>query len=223
MDYDFIPFLLSLKLASVTTIILLITGIPIAHWLAFTSSKLKPFIHTLVALPLVLPPSVIGFYFLLLFSPANSVGKFLEDNFNLRLVFSFEGLIIGSVFFGIPFMINPIASSFENCPRSLIEAAYTLGKSKWETIQKVIIPFSKTAIFSATIMTFAHTLGEFGLVLMIGGSIPDKTKLASIAIYQEVEMLHYESAHFQSILILIFSFLLLFSFQITQYKPRKKF
>ncbi len=223
MNYDLLPLLLSLQLASLTTIILLILGIPIAYWLAFTHSRMKPFFHTLVALPLVLPPSVIGFYLLLLFSPANSFGQFLETNFNLRLVFSFEGLLVGSVLFGFPFMINPIVSSFENCPRSFIEVAYTLGKSKWETVGKVILPYSKPAIITAIVMTFAHTIGEFGLVLMLGGSIPGKTRLASIAVYQEVEMLRYESAHFYSLVILAFSFCLLFSLQIFQHKRKEIF
>lgn len=223
MNYDFTPFLLSVKLASITTIILLILGIPIAYWLAFTHSRLKLFFHTLIALPLVLPPSVLGFYLLLLFSPANNFGNFLETTFNLRFVFSFEGLVVGSVLFGFPFMINPIVSSFENCPASLLEAAYTLGKSKRETLLKIILPFSKPALITAVIMTFAHTLGEFGLVLMLGGSIPGKTKLASIAIYQDVEMLRYESAHFHSILIILFSFTLLFILQLSQYKKRQVF
>lgn len=218
MLYDFTPFLLSLKLASLTTTILFVMGIPIAYLIATTESKLKILANTILTMPLVLPPSVLGFYLLILFSPQNFFGNLTEKYFNTRLVFSFEGLLIGSVLFGLPFMINPIASSFENFPISLKEAAYTLGKSKTETLIKIILPYSRPALLNGILITFAHTMGEFGLVLMIGGSIPGKTKLASIAIYEEVELLNYNSAHFHSILILISSFLILFILQLSQYK-----
>ena len=223
MNYDLTPFILSIKLASLTTIILFLIGIPISYYLAFTDSKFKTFVNTIITLPLVLPPSVIGFYFLLLFSPQNKIGQILEKFFNLRFVFSFEGLLLGSILFGLPFMINPIFSSFERFPITLQEAAFTMGKSKIETLIKIIIPYSKAAILNGILICFAHTIGEFGLVLMIGGSIPGKTKLASISIYQEVELMNYNSAHFQSGLLLVLSFILIFLIQITQYKSKPRF
>jgi molybdate transport system permease protein len=203
------PLILTIKLASITTLILIFLGIPIAYWLAFSKFKFKYIFEALVNTPLVLPPSVLGFYLLIAFNPENLFGKFLHDNFNINLLFNFEGLIIGSIIFSLPFMVQHIQSGFQSLPNSLREASYTLGKSELETVLKVLLPNIKHSILSGIVLTFAHTIGEFGVVLMIGGSIPGKTKVVSIAIYEEVESLNYSTAHFYSLILLIISISLL--------------
>jgi len=207
---DFTPFLLSFKLAFFTTLILLIIGIPIAWKLSKTKSKFKPFLESIIALPIVLPPSVLGFYLLIFFSPNSIIGKFLLENFNLKLLFSFEGLIVGSVIYSMPFMIQPLQSAFEKIPKNIIEASYLCGKGEIETLFRVVIPNIKPSLISAIVITFAHTIGEFGVVLMIGGSIPNETRVASVAIYDFVEELNYKNAHIYSLIMLIISFLVLF-------------
>jgi len=214
MVYDFSPLYLTFKLAIVTTAILLMLGIPLAYWIAFTGRKIKYTVETLVSMPLVLPPTVLGFYLLVLFSPNNFLGKFLQSVFDVRVVFSFTGLVIGSVIFSLPFMVNPIKSGFQSLPRSLSEASYTLGKSDMQTFLKVLIPNIKPSIMTGAVMSFAHTVGEFGVVLMIGGNIPGQTRLASIAIYGEVEALNYANANFYSLILVSVSFVLLFTLYI---------
>ncbi len=206
---DFTPIILTLKLALVTTIILLIIGMPLAYWLAYAKTRFKYIFEAVINTPLVLPPSVLGFYFLLFFSPENTIGKFLKNTFNLKMVFTFEGLVLGSVIFSLPFMVQSIQAGFQGLPSSLKEASYTLGKSKLQTAIRVLIPNIKPAILTGIVLTFAHTIGEFGLVLMIGGSIPGVTKVASIAIYEEVESLNYSTAHFFAFTLLFISFSLL--------------
>ena len=208
---DFEPFYLTFKLAIVTTTLLFIIGVPIAYWLAFSSSRLKVILEAFVSLPLVLPPSVLGFYLLLAFSPDNAFGKFVETYFDIRLVFSFPGLVIASVIYSLPFMIQPIQSGFRAIPKNLVEASYTLGKSKMMTLTKVLIPNIKNALLTACILTFAHTIGEFGVVLMVGGNIPSETRVISLAIYDEVEAMNYHQAHVYSFILLSFSFLVLVS------------
>jgi molybdate transport system permease protein len=203
------PLFLSFKLSMITTVILVLTGIPLAYWLACTKIKIKPLLEGLISMPLVLPPSVLGFYLLLAFSPNNFPGKFLESYFNLRLIFSFEGLIIASVLYSLPFMIYPVQAGFQNLPASLKESSYTLGISPLKTFLKVMIPNIKPALVSGIVLTFAHTMGEFGVVLMIGGNIPGVTKVASIAIYDEVESMNYEAANFYSIVLVATSFIIL--------------
>ncbi len=203
---DLWPILLTLKLACIVTIALLAIGIPLAYWLAFTERRFKPLIEIMVSMPLVLPPTVLGFYILLTFSPTSFLGRFLESWFNIRVVFTFLGLVIGSMIFSLPFMVNPIKAGFQSLPKSLSEASYTLGKSKTETLLRVLLPNVRPTILSAAVMTFAHTVGEFGVVLMVGGNIPGVTRLASIAIYGEVETLNYSAAHFYSFILLITSF-----------------
>ena len=190
MNFNPTPLMLTFKLAFVTTLILTFIGIPLAYWLAFTRRRWKYIIDPLMSMPLVLPPTVLGFYMLLFFSPASFLGNFLESTFNIRVIFSFLGLVVGSVLFSLPFMINPIKAAFQSFPQSLIEAAYTLGKSKRETLFKVILPNIHPALFTAIVMTFAHTIGEFGVVLMVGGNIPGKTQVVSISIFGEVEALN---------------------------------
>jgi len=206
---DFEPFYLTLKLAITTTIVLFIVGIPIAYWLAFNSSRFKVILEAFIGLPLVLPPSVLGFYLLLAFSPENAFGKFLETYFDLRLVFSFPGLVIASVVYSLPFMIQPIQSGFRMVPQNLVEASYILGKSKMTTLIKVILPNIKNALLTGCILTFAHTIGEFGVVLMVGGNIPKQTRVISIAIYDEVEAMNYHQANVYAAILLGFSFLVL--------------
>jgi len=209
MNYDWQPLLLTVQLAAVTTAILIVLGIPLAAWIAHSRARVKPLIETLVSLPLVLPPSVLGFYLLLAFSPQHALGAELRDHLNLSLVFSFEGLVVGSVLFSLPFMVQPVQSGFQGLPPSLAEAAYTLGKSRLYTYMKVLLPNIRPALLAGIVLSFAHTVGEFGVVLMIGGNIPGVTRVASIAIYDEVESLNYGAAHFHAAVLLLLSFTVL--------------
>lgn len=206
---DWSPIILTLQLAVLTTLILLVLSIPLAFWLANSKSKLKPFIEAIVSLPLVLPPTVLGFYLLIAFSPQSTIGSFLNNTFGIQLAFSFNGLIVGSVIYSLPFMVQPLQAGFKSLPNSIIEASYILGKSKLETVFKVMLPNIKHSILTGIVLTFAHTVGEFGVVLMIGGNIPYETKVISIAIYDEVESLNYANAHIYSALLLLITFLIL--------------
>lgn len=203
---DWGPIILTFKLAFITTLILLVIATPLAFWMSNTKSKWRVLIETLVSLPLVLPPTVLGFYLLMAFSPSSEVGHFLNEHLGLQLAFSFEGLIVGSVIYSLPFMVQPIQSGLNNLPKSLSEAAYILGKSKWNTLLNILLPNIKASLLTGIVLSFAHTIGEFGVVLMIGGNIPDKTRLASIAIYDEVEALNYANAHTYSLLLLAVTF-----------------
>lgn len=210
MDAAFFEtLLLTAKLAFLTTIILLLIGLPLANFLANTNFFGKFIIEALISMPLVLPPSVLGYYLLVAYSPNHWFGKFMESVFDTRLAFTFNGILIASVVFGLPFMIQPLQNGFKTLPTSLKEAAYTLGKSKLNTFFHVLLPNIKTSIITATALTFAHCIGEFGIVLMVGGSIPGETKVASIAIYDEVQMLNFEKADNYAIALVIISFLLL--------------
>ncbi|NLU35303.1 MAG: molybdate ABC transporter permease subunit [Wolinella succinogenes] len=200
---------LTFELAGLTTLILLVIGIPLGYYLAYTKNPFKPVIEAIVSMPLVLPPSVLGFYLLIAFSPRNFFGAWLEQTFALKLVFSFEGLIIASVLFSLPFMVHPIQSGFSALPRSYIEAAWTLGKSKIATLFGVMLPNMKPSILTGAVITFAHTVGEFGVVLMMGGNIMGETRVASIAIYDEVEALNYALAHQYAFTLFIVSFVIL--------------
>jgi molybdate transport system permease protein len=206
---DWQPLFLTFKLAFITTIILLIVSIPLSYWLAYSKSKAKPIIETLVSMPLVLPPTVLGFYLLLAFSPSSSFGNWLDEYLGLRLIFSFEGLVIGSVLYSLPFMVHPIQAGLSNLPKSLREAAYILGKSRRVTLFKVLLPNIKASLLTGIVLSFAHTIGEFGVVLMIGGNIPNKTKVASITIYDEVESLNYAAANSYSLILFAITFVIL--------------
>lgn len=212
------PFWLTLKLALCTTVILLVISIPLANWLTQKKSFFKTIVQVVAGMPLVLPPSVIGFYLLLAFSPSQAFGSFLETHFNLRLVFSFTGLVIGSVIYSLPFMVYPIQSGLAALPLSLKEASFSLGKSKWQTLTKVLLPNIKPALLSGIVLTLAHTIGEFGVVLMIGGNIPGKTKVASIAIYDEVESLNYHNANIYALILFVFSFVILLTLYFFNYR-----
>jgi len=218
LDHDWQPLLLTFRLAAVTTLILLLIGIPLAYWVAYTRTRFKPLVETLVSMPLVLPPSVLGFYLLLAFSPQNAFGQWLEQWFHVRLVFSFAGLVIGSVIFSLPFMVHPVQSGFQALPYSLIEASRTLGKPDWYTLLRVLLPNIKPALLSGVVLSFAHTIGEFGVILMIGGNIPGVTKVASIAIYDEVESLNYAAANFYALVLFAVTFVIL----LTVYVSNKK-
>jgi len=219
---DFTPFMLSFKLAFIVTIILLIIGIPYAWCLSSTKSKIKPLLETITALPIVLPPSVLGFYLLVFLSPDSFIGGIFYKLFNIKLVFSFPGLVVASSIYSFPFMIQPIQSGFESLNKNIIEASYLSGKGKITTLFKVILPNIKPSLLTAIVITFAHTIGEFGVVLMVGGSIPGKTEVASVAIYDYVENLDYKSAHIYSAILLIISFLVLFFVYFINHKQRRK-
>ncbi|TXE88493.1 molybdate ABC transporter permease subunit [Campylobacter volucris] len=207
---DWEPFLVSIKLSFITCVILFLFCIFLAWLFAFKNFKAKNFLETFISLPLVLPPSVMGFYLLILFSKYSIVGEFLEKNFSISLAFTFEGLVIASCIYSLPFMFNPLYSAMLAIPKNIIEASYSLGKSFLETLFRVILPSIKPAIISALVVTFAHTMGEFGIVLMIGGSLSGETKVASIAIYESMENLDFTTAHIYSLILLIFSFVVLF-------------
>lgn len=206
---DWGPLILTFQLAIVTTVILLVISIPLSYWLVRSKSRIKPVIETLVSMPLVLPPTVLGFYFLVAFSPGNAFGGWLNDVLGIKLVFSFTGLVIASVIYSLPFMVHPIQSGLSNLPASLTEASYVMGKSKFTTLVKVLIPNIKSSVLTGTVLAFAHTIGEFGLVLMIGGNIPGETKVASIAIYDEVEAMNYSAANSYSLVLFTLTFSIL--------------
>ena len=206
---DWQPLILTFKLAFITTIILLVISIPLAYWLSATRSRIKPIIETLVSMPLVLPPTVLGFYLLIAFTPSNGFGAWLDSWLGLRLVFSLEGLIFASVIYSLPFMVHPIQSGFANLSSSLQEASFMLKKSKMTTLFKVLLPNMKPSLLSGVVLAFAHTIGEFGVVLMIGGNIPGQTRVASIAIYDEVEAMNYGMANTYSLILFAVTFSIL--------------
>jgi len=203
---DLEPLWLTAELALITTAILLVVSLPLCYWLAYSKFKLKSVVEAIVSLPLVLPPSVLGFYLLVAFSPQNAFGNFLDQYFDVRLVFTFEGLIIASVIYSLPFMVHPLQAGLKNLPDSLREASFTLGKSKFTTLFKILLPNIKSSILTGIVLTFAHTVGEFGVVLMIGGSIPKETRVASIAIYDEVQAMNYDAANLYAGILFVFTF-----------------
>ncbi|WP_259068898.1 molybdate ABC transporter permease subunit [Mucilaginibacter sp. X4EP1] len=208
---DFAPIWLTLKLACVTTLLLLAIGLPVAWWLSKGRSFFKIIIEAIITMPLVLPPSVLGFYLLLAFSPQQGVGKWLQQTFNIQFVFSFQGLVLASVIYSMPFMLGPIKSALQQLPVSLSQASYSLGKSRWQTFIRVLLPNIKPSLLTAIVLTFAHTLGEFGVVLMIGGNIPNVTRVASIAVYDSVEQMDYHAANVYSFILFAITFVLVTS------------
>ena len=200
---------LTLKLASLTTVLLLVVGTPIAWWLTHTRSKLKGVVGAVVALPLVLPPTVIGFYLLVLMGPNGYVGKITQALGIGLLPFTFTGLVVGSVIYSMPFVVQPLQNAFEAIGRRPLEAAATLRAGPWDTFLTVALPLARPGIVTATILGFAHTVGEFGVVLMIGGNIPGRTKVLSISIYDYVERLEWEKAHLMALGMVIFAFIVI--------------
>lgn len=210
MDNDFIQTLwLTGKLATFTTMILLIIGLPVAYLLAYKHFRGKVIVESLVTMPMVLPPTVLGFYVLVAYSPQHAFGRFLEQTLHLRLAFSFEGILLASILFSLPFMVQPLVNGFSLIPKSYREAAYTLGKSPFETFIRVLIPNLRSSIITAVAMTFAHCLGEFGVVIMVGGNMPGETRVASVAIYDEVQLMDYTKANEYSLVLFIISMLIL--------------
>ena len=217
------PFWLSFKLAGITTLILFVFSVPLAWYLSQSRSKFKPVLEALTALPIVLPPSVLGFYLLWMLSINSPIGAYFEETFGIKLVFNFTGLVVASCFYSLPFMVQPLQSGFESLNKYMLEASYISGKSKFVTVIKVALPNIKPALITAIIVTFAHTVGEFGVVLMVGGSIPGETKVASVAIYEMVEIMDYTTAHVYSAIMVIISFLVLFGVYLFNQKQNKKF
>jgi molybdate transport system permease protein len=210
MESEFVQTLwLTFKLAASTTAILLLIGLPFAWWLAYTRVRVKPFIEALVSMPMVLPPSVIGYYILVAYSPRNWFGEWLGRVFDVRLAFTFEGVLIASVIFSLPFMVQPLHNGLRALPNSLREASYTLGKSKGTTFFRVLLPNIKPSVITAVALTFAHSIGEFGIVLMVGGNMPGETRVASIAIYDEVQALNFKAANSYALILFLISLVLL--------------
>lgn len=205
------PVWLSLQLATVTVLVLLLIATPLAWWLAFTRSRARTLVEAVVAMPLVLPPTVLGFYLLVLLGPAGLIGAPWLSITDTTLTFSFAGLVLASVIYSFPFTIQPLQAAFEGVGRAPLEAAATLGAGPLDRFWRVASPLALRGYVSAVVLTFAHTLGEFGVVLMVGGNIPGSTKVISIAIYEHVETLEYGQAHILSAGLLIFSFVVLLS------------
>ena len=218
---DLSPIWLTLKLAGITTIVLLLIGLPLAYWLSKGRSVFKIILEVLITMPLVLPPSVLGFYLLLAFSPQHGIGKWLQQTFDVQFVFSLQGLVLASVIYSMPFMIGPIKSALQQLPVSLSQASYTLGRTERQTFMHILLPNIRASVLTAIILTFAHTLGEFGVVLMIGGNIPGVTRVASIAVYDSVENMDYAAANNYAIILFAITFIMVMSvFIFNKYKAK---
>ncbi len=216
---DLQPIWLSLRLALLTTALLLALSLPLAWWLAYAKFWGKGVVEALISLPLVLPPTVLGFYLLLAFSPEHAFGHFIEKYFNIRVAFSFPGILIASVIYSLPFMVHPLRSGLRNLPPSLREAAYTLGKSPRVTLWRVLLPNIRPSLGAGLVLSFAHTLGEFGVVLMVGGNIPGVTRVASLALYDEVQAMHYLTANMYAGILLVLSFFILLGVSLFRHDP----
>ncbi len=203
------PLILTIQLAAITTAILMVIATPLAWWLAFTQARIKPAIEAITALPLVLPPTVLGFYMLIAFSPKSTLGGFWLQATGTTLTFSFAGLVVASVIYSLPFAVQPLQSAFEALGRSPLEAAATLRAGPLDRFFSVAMPLAKRGFLTAAVLSFAHTIGEFGVVLMVGGNIPGQTKVVSIAIYEHVETINHADAHVLSAILLAFSFAVL--------------
>jgi len=220
MDAAFLQTLwVTFKLAFLTTVILLILGLPLAYWFTYSRIKLMPVFEAFISMPMVLPPSVIGYYMLVIYSPHNFFGEWLTKAFDIRLAFTFGGVLIASVLFSLPFMVQPLHNGLRLLPDSLREASYTMGKSKTTTFFRVLIPNIKPSMITAIALTFAHSIGEFGIVLMVGGNMPGQTRVASIAIYDEVQSLNFAVANKYALILFLVSLILL----TTIYSVNKKY
>ncbi len=207
MDWEALR--LSLRLAACTTLALLLLGLPLAHWLAFTHRRWKFLVEAVVALPLVLPPTVLGFYLLVALGPRSPLGALWASAVGRQLPFSFEGLLIASILYSLPFTVQPFAAAFASVDRGLIEASWCLGASRLRTFAQVVAPLSWAGILTGMVLSFAHTLGEFGVVLMVGGDLPGRTRTASIAVYDQVQALDYAAAGRTALVLLGASFTVL--------------
>lgn len=210
MDPDIVSLLITLRLATVTTVVLIVIGTPLAWWLSQSDGIARNIVEPLVALPIVLPPTVVGFYLLIVFSPSSLPGRVWQDLTGSTLAFSFSGLVIGSIIYSLPFYVQPLQVAFSNLRKELLEAAATLGASPMDQFFSLVVPLSRRGFFIAICLSFAHTIGEFGIVLMIGGNLPDETRVLSIALFDHVEALDYDRAHIIASGLLAFSFILLF-------------
>jgi molybdate transport system permease protein len=210
---------LTAKLAALVTVILLLIGTPIAWWLARTRSRAQPFLSALVALPIVLPPTVIGFYLLLFLGPLGPIGKAFDALGWARLPFSFPGLVVVSVIYSMPFVVQPLQQAFESIPKSMLEAASTLRAGAWNRFLTVAVPLARPGFVTAGVLGFAHTVGEFGVVLMMGGSIPGKTRVLSVAIYDHVEAYEYADANRLSVVMVVFAMAVLTTLYVVN-RPR---
>ncbi len=214
------PLLLTLKLASVTTVILLLVGTPLAWWLAHTPRRAKSVVEAATALPLVLPPTVLGFYLLIFFSPDSPLGAAWLRVTGTALTFSFQGLVVASVIYSLPFTVQPLQATFEAIGRAPLEAAAVIGASPLDRFLTVASPMALRGYLTATVLSFAHTIGEFGVVLMVGGNIPGQTRVVSIAVFENVETLDYAQAHALSAVLLVFSFAVLLAvYSINRFFP----
>ena len=206
---DWSAILLSLKLSSLVFVLLLLIGMPIAYWLTFSRWRWKFLVESVVALPIILPPTVLGFYILVAIGSQSPIGKVWASWFGHGLAFTFEGLVIASILYSLPFAVQPIAVAFSQVDRQLIEASSVLGASRLRTFVRVILPLSINGVITGAVLSFAHTMGEFGVVLMVGGNIPGATRTVSIAIYDQVQSLDYAAANRTALLLLLFSFAVL--------------
>ena len=202
---------LSVRLATATTVVLLVIGIPIAYWIVFSPRRWKFLVEAIVALPLVLPPTVLGFYVLIAIGPLSPIGRLYARIAGHGLPFTFQGLLIASVLYSLPFAVQPFSTEFASVDRRLLEASWTLGVSRADTFRRVVLPLSVRGLITGIVLSFAHTLGEFGVVLMVGGNLPGTTRTVSISIYDAVQSLDYRSASRTSLLLLIVSFVILTS------------
>ena len=206
---DWSAIWLSVRLAVATTLVLLAIGVPLAYWIVFSPRRWKFIVESIVALPLVLPPTVLGFYVLVAIGPLSPLGRAYARFAGHGLPFTFEGLLIASVLYSMPFAVQPFAAEFASVDRRLLEASWTLGASRVETFRRIVIPLSVRGLVTGIVLSFAHTLGEFGVVLMVGGNLPGVTRTVSISIYDAVQSLDYAAASRTSLLLLILSFLIL--------------
>jgi len=206
---DLGPLWLTIRLAGITTALLLLVGTPVAWWLAFTRARLRPVVEAVTALPLVLPPTVLGFYLLVFLSPNSALGGLWLSVTGSTLTFSFAGLVLASMLYSLPFMVQPLQAAFESVGRAPLEAAASLRAGPWDAFFSVASPMALRGYLTAIVLTFAHTIGEFGVVLMVGGNIPGRTKVVSIQIYEQVETINYDAAHMLAAILLVFSFTVL--------------
>jgi len=211
MDLLWQPLILSFQLAGITTVVLIVVATPVAWWISQTQSRWKPLVQSTVALPIVLPPTVLGFYLLVVLGPAGPLGSWWVELTGSALTFSFTGLVIASCIYSLPFAVQPLTSAFETLGKQKLEAAWTLGASRMDAFFSVAVPLSIRGYLAAVVLSFAHTLGEFGVVLMVGGNIPGETRVVSIAIYDQVESLNYAAAHQLSAVLLVVAFIALLS------------
>ena len=216
------PLWLSAQLAFVTTVILVLLGAPLAWWLARTEARVKPAVEAIVAMPIVLPPTVLGFYLLILLGPQGAIGSWWVSLTGSALTFSFTGLVIASCVYSLPFAVQPMQNAFEALPRQTLERAWTLGASRLDAFFSVAVPLSVRGFVSGAVLAFAHTLGEFGVVLMVGGNIPGETRVVSIAIYDHVETLDYGAAHTLSLVLLAFAFVVLLAMFLFNHRWRRR-